>query len=117
MSSDGGWSTRREHDYELAIGFSRLLQPRLFRGRYHIGVAPVANFVLDAIVNARRVRDAVRQIRSIPTTDRDRKNLLAAWFQEHTGAARDAEGNRDRAQYHAAYNDLLGRDGNSRLMG
>lgn len=77
----------------------------------------MANFVLDAIVNARRTRDAVRQIRSIPTTDRDRKLLLSAWFDEHMGAARTDDGGVDKSARSAAYDDLLGRDGNSRLRG
>jgi hypothetical protein len=69
------------------------------------------NFVLDAIVTARRTRDAIRQIKSIPTTDRDRKYILGAWFEEHTRAAPS------KAAKNAAYNELLGRQSNSRIMG
>lgn len=77
----------------------------------------MANFVLDAIVTARRTRDAVRQIRSLPTTDRDRKLLLSAWFDEHLGAARTDDGGVDKAARVRAYDDLLGREGNARLRG
>jgi len=69
------------------------------------------NFVLDAVVNARRTRDAIRQIKSIPTTDRDRKMILASWFQEHTRAAPDEGQKRD------AYDELLGRETNNRQRG
>jgi hypothetical protein len=69
------------------------------------------NFVLDVIVRARRTREAIRQIKSIPTTDRDRKMILASWFQEHTRAAPGADNKR------RAYDQLLGREGNSRIMG
>jgi len=69
------------------------------------------NFVLDEIVTARRTRDAIRQIKSIPTTDRDRKMILSAWFQEHTRAAPNAQ---DKL---AAYDELLGRDVNNRQRG
>jgi len=69
------------------------------------------NFVLDEIVDARRTRDAVRQIKSIPTTDRDRKMILASWFQEHTRAA-PAEGAK-----RLAYDELLGREVNNRQRG
>jgi hypothetical protein len=69
------------------------------------------NFVLDTIVNARRARDAIRQIKAIPTTDRDRKYILGAWFDEHTRARGD------KASRYAAYNELLGREGNKKIMG
>lgn len=69
------------------------------------------NFVLDAIVTARRTRDAIRQIKQIPTTDRDRKYVLGSWFQEHTRAAPS------KAAKEAAYNELLGRERNRRIMG
>ena len=69
------------------------------------------NYLLDAIVNARRTRDAIRQIQQIETTDRDRKQLLGSWFQQHTRAAPGNEAKYD------AYNQLLGRAGNRRQMG
>lgn len=69
------------------------------------------NFLLDTIVNARRTREAIRQIRAIPTTDRDRKYILGSWFQEHTRAAPTA------AEKENAYNTLLGRERARRIMG
>jgi hypothetical protein len=71
----------------------------------------MANFILDALVTARRSRDAVRQIRQLPVGDRDRKQILASWFQEHTGATRSRP---EREQY---YNQLLGRERNARIRG
>lgn len=69
------------------------------------------NFVLDTIVTARRTRDAIRQIRSITASDRDRKNIMSSWFQEHTRAAPT---NREKE---AAYNELLGRVRNKQFQG
>jgi hypothetical protein len=69
------------------------------------------NFVLDAIVTARRTRDAIRQIRAIPTSDRDKKYIMGSWFQEHTRAAPT------NAEKEAAYNELLGRERARRIMG
>lgn len=77
----------------------------------------MANFVLDAIVNARRTRDAIRQIRSIPTTERDKKYLMGAWFDEHEGAFRGLAEGEGKAVRKQAYDDLLGRAGNERLRG
>jgi len=69
------------------------------------------NFVLDTIVTARRTRDAIRQIRSITASDRDRKNIMSAWFQEHTRAAPTS------SEKEAAYNELLGRTRNKQFQG
>lgn len=69
------------------------------------------NFVLDAIVTARRTRDAIRQIKTIEASDRDRKNILSAWFQEHTRAAPTNQ------EKEAAYNELLGRQRNKQFQG
>lgn len=77
----------------------------------------MANFVLDAIVNARRTRDAIRQIRQIPTTERDKKYLLGAWFDEHAGAFRGLGEGEGKAARKNAYDQLLGRAGNARLRG
>ena len=71
----------------------------------------MARFILDAIVTARRTRDAVRQIRALPVSDRDRKQIMAAWWQEHGGATRS------RAERHEAYDRLLGRERNARIRG
>lgn len=77
----------------------------------------MANFVLDTVVDARRTRDAIRQIRDIPTTDRDKKYLLGAWFDEHSGAFAGLEEGMGKAKRKAAYDELLGRAGNERLRG
>jgi hypothetical protein len=69
------------------------------------------NFVLDFVVTARRTREAVRQIKTISASDRDRKNILTAWFQEHTRAAPT------NAEKEAAYNELLGRARNKQFQG
>ena len=71
----------------------------------------MAIFVLDAIVTARRTRDAVRQIRQIPVGERDKKAIMAAWFQEHAGATIDRDARRQ------AYDQLLGRERNARQQG
>lgn len=69
------------------------------------------NFVLDTVVTARRTREAIRQIRSITASDRDRKNILTAWFQEHTRAAPSSVAKEQ------AYNELLGRARNRQFQG
>ena len=71
----------------------------------------MASFILDVIVDARRTDDAVRQIRTLPMNDRDKKALLTEWFWEHGRATKD------RGVRHDSYDKLLGRAGNQRLGG
>ena len=71
----------------------------------------MSRFALDILVPARRLRDAVREIRSLPFGARDQKAIMAEWLQEHTGAAKE------RSIRHEAYDNLLGRAGNRRLGG
>jgi hypothetical protein len=68
-------------------------------------------YVLDTFVTATRTRDAVRQIRSIAVSARDRKYTLAAWFREHKRAAPEAD------QKRQAYDDLLGAAVNKAMRG
>ena len=56
-----------------------------------------------------RTREAIRDIRKIPTDDITKKMLLAEFFQEHRRAAPG------RGAKRAAYDSLLGRRRNRRL--
>lgn len=58
-----------------------------------------------------RTREAIRDLRKIPTDDKTKKILLAEWFQEHPRAAPSKEAKR------AAYDSLLGRERNRRQRG
>lgn len=67
--------------------------------------------ILPELEFAIRTRDAIRIINKIPTPDRFRKRLLAEWFQHHTRATGIGGSKR------AAYDLLLGREGNIRMRG
>lgn len=68
-------------------------------------------FLIPELVAAGRTRDAIRTISKLGVEERHKKSLLGEWFQLHPRAA----GNRGaRAR---AYNELLGRARNARLMG
>lgn len=71
----------------------------------------MAVFISSRLVAARRTRDAVRQIRRFPIGDRDKKHLLTEWFKVHRRAAPT------RAQKRAAYDQVLSRARNARLIG
>lgn len=58
-----------------------------------------------------RTRTAIRIIRKTKVPDRFAKRLLAEWFQEH-GRATGIGGSK-----RAAYDELLGREGNTRMRG
>lgn len=77
----------------------------------------MVRFILDVLVNARRTRDAIRQIRRLPVGDRDKKALMGAWFDEHAGAFRGLGEGEGKAVRRAAYDELLGRARNMRLLG
>ena len=67
---------------------------------------------LDEVANIfrqTRTREAIRNIRKIPTDDITKKMLLAEYFQEHRRAAPGKGAKR------AAYDALLGRGRNRRL--
>lgn len=68
-------------------------------------------FLTTALVYTFRTRDAVREIRKLKLPDRSAKGMLAEWFQVH-GRATGIGGSK-----RAAYDQLLGREGNTRLRG
>lgn len=77
----------------------------------------MAIYLLDALVAARRTRDAVKEIQKLPIGGRDKKNLLSEWFDEHTGATRLPDGRIDKAARVKGYDELLGRKVNEELRG
>jgi hypothetical protein len=68
-------------------------------------------FLIPEIEFLTRTRDVVRTLRRLPVSDRSKKRLMAEWFQQHRRAARTPGSRRE------AYNLLLGRAGNKRLIG
>mgnify|MGYP001558740002 CR=1 FL=1 len=71
----------------------------------------MAFHLLPELSFATRTRDAIRVIRRNPLPDRDRKRLLAEWFQHH-GRATGVGGSRRNS-----YDLLLGRENNTKLRG
>lgn len=67
--------------------------------------------ILEVMRGINRTREAVRYIRQLEVSTKDRKVSLAAWFRVHTRAAPTQE------QKLAAYNALLGEAENKRLRG
>jgi hypothetical protein len=59
-------------------------------------------------IDASDIRAHVRRLKQIPASDRDKKRELAAFFQSETGSQFSKE------ERHEAYNNLLGRERNSR---
>lgn len=66
---------------------------------------------LYGYIARRNVEELIRETRRIPTSERDKKEWLAAYFQS------DAGRNITREERHQAYNDLLGVDRNKRHRG
>ena len=67
--------------------------------------------ILPELEFAVRTRTAIRIIKKTPTPDRFAKRLLAEWFQHHSRATGIGGSKR------AAYDLLLGRANNARLIG
>jgi hypothetical protein len=85
------------------IGASQLAQIRQ-------GFAEVKQIIAERTEKS-NLRGLIRDLRSIPTSERDKKRELAAFFQTEVGERYTRE------ERHQAYNDLLGRDENSRHRG
>jgi hypothetical protein len=68
-------------------------------------------FIDEVLEGLTRTREAIGRINSLGVEDRTKKQLLTEWFEIHTRAGPTREAR------HEAYNKLLGRERNRRLMG
>lgn len=67
--------------------------------------------ILEVMRGINRTREAVRYIKQLDVSTKDRKVSLAAWFRVHTRAAPSVDAKRE------AYDSLLGQAENKRLRG
>lgn len=63
---------------------------------------------MQRLADDQDLRGTVRVLKQTPASDREKKRLLSAFFQD------DAGGRFSREEKHAAYNDLLGEQRNRR---